>query len=272
MALFTDTRELDRQGTNREFNRITGWRKTALSVLGYKSDGTKNGFGKTIGTGNILTDHYIPKWIAGKNSDVGQVIDSAEGEEWNKQIATAKLAAEVITLGAASGAGSAASAAGVGASTTGATAGTAAKVGAIGAVPDGTKAIGASGKEIMSQAEENVAKNASMDALNSSYSEQTINGVTTTSVNGMDLSEEDMANWQKYMQDNPEGTIEDFKAIQDAEQKGEGLMKAAEKTKGIPLVGNLMDAIAARPAINNQLRSAKRGITDQQNLQTFNYL
>lgn len=279
MALFTDTRELDRQGRNRRFEPVKGWRKTALSVLGYKSDGTKNAFGKTLGTGNVLTDHYIPKWIAGKDSDTGQVIDSGEGEEWNKQIATAKLAAEIITFGAASGAGSAAGAAGASTAgtagaTAGATAGTAAgtstasAVGTTGAATAG----GNAGQAMMSQASENAAKKSSMDALNSGYSEQTIDGVTTTTIGGVDLSEEDMANWQKYMEENPEGTIEDFKATQDTEKNGENLIKAADKMKGVPFVGNLMEAISARPKIDNQLRSTKRGITNQQNLQTFNYL
>jgi hypothetical protein len=98
MALFTDTRELDRQGRNRMLKPVKGWKKTALSVLGYKADGTKNWFGNTIGTGNVLTDHYVPKWIAGKDSDVGQVIDSAESENWSKQINTAKLALNVHLL------------------------------------------------------------------------------------------------------------------------------------------------------------------------------
>ena len=276
MALFTDTRELDRQGTNRRFNRATGWKKTALSIFGYNADGTKNSFGKTIGWGNVLMDHYIPKWVAGKDSDTGQVIDSAEGEEWNKQIATAKLAGEIITFGAASGAGSAAGAAG-GAGTAGATAGTAgtaagtSTAGAVGTTGAAT-AGGNAGQAMISQASENAAKKSSMDALNSGYSEQTIDGVTTTSVGGMELSEEDMADWQKYMEENPEGTIEDFKATQDTEQKGEGLIKAADKMEGVPFVGNLMDAISARAKIDNQLRTSKRGITNQQNLKTFNYL
>jgi hypothetical protein len=276
MALFTDTRELDRQGTNRRFKPVKGWKKTALSVFGYNADGTKNSFGKTLGHGNVLMDHYIPKWIAGKDSDTGQVIDSAEDEEWNKQIATAKLAAEIVTFGAASGAGSAAGAAG-GAGTAGATAGTAgtaagtSTAGAVGATGAAT-AGGNAGQAAMSKASEQTAKNASMDALNSGYSEQTIDGVTTTSVGGMDLSEEDMGKWQKYMEENPEGTIEDFKATQDTEKNGEGLIKAAEKTNGIPFVGNLMDAISARPKIDNKLRGTKRGITNQQNLKTFNYL
>jgi hypothetical protein len=269
MALFTDTRELDRQGTNRRFNRATGWKKTALSVLGYQSDGTKNWFGKTFGHGNVLMDHYIPKWIAGKDSDTGQVIDSAEGDEWNKQIATAKLAGEIITFGAASGAGSAAGAAG-GAGTAGTAAGTS-TAGAVGTTGAAT-AGGNAGQAAMSKASEQTAKNASMDALNSGYSEQTIDGVTTTSVGGMELSEEDMADWQKYMEENPEGTIEDFKATQDTEKKGEGLIKAADKMEGVPFVGNLMDAISARAKIDNQLRTTKRGITNQQNLKTFNYL
>ena len=286
MALFTDTRELDRQATNRQFNQVTGWKKAALYALGYKSDGTKNWYGKSFGHGNILLDHYAPKWIAGKDSDTGQVIDSAESEEWGKQMATAKFASELITLGATAGAGSAAGAAGAStAGTAGATAGatagtaagttaattagtsTAAQVGTTGAVT----AAGNTGQTMATQASENAAKNASMDALNSGYSEQTIDGVTTTNIGGVDLSEEDMANWQKYMEENPEGTIEDFQATQQG-NKNENALKAMDKTKGIPLVGSLTEAIAYRPIIADKLRTTKRGITNQQNLKTFNYL
>ncbi|MHA2219124.1 MAG: hypothetical protein ACXACY_24665, partial [Candidatus Hodarchaeales archaeon] len=241
--------------------------KTALSVLGYKADGTKNWFGNTIGTGNVLTDHYVPKWIAGKDSDVGQVIDSAESENWSKQINTAKLALNVISLGAAGGAtGGASAAAGAGASA-GASAGTstAAQVGTTGAIT----AAGNTGQTMMSNAAEKTAKDASMDALNSGYSEQTIDGVTTTTVGGVELSEEDIADWEKYLKENPEGTIEGFKAEKD---EADQLNKAAKKTKAIPIVGDIINLVADRKNIDKKLKDTKKELRSQKSLQTFNYL
>jgi len=251
MALFTDTRELNRQARNREFNPVTGLKKTALAALGYKADGTKNWWGNTVMNNPIA--HYASKHIAGKESDTGEVIDSSETESWQSFGATAKMALNIITLGQASAATSAATAATT-AGTTAAT--TAAKT----------------GTETMAAASEQTAKDASMDALNNGYSEQTIDGVTTTSVGGVDLSEEDMVNWQKYMEDNPGGTIEDFQATQEAGKKAKQAANAAKITKNLPIIGDAVNMVATRSAEEAKLKNTKRGIRNQQNLETFNYL
>lgn len=285
MALFTDTRELDRQGRNKQFELATGEKKIALEVLGYNADGTKNTFGKTFGHGNVLMDSIIPGEIAGKDSDVGKVINDpdAEAAEMEKQNQVRGIVKGIMGMSGGTGGsdggggvsgiigGMTGSGGGATGDATGGSAGAMAKTGSAGAVPDGTKAVGPSGTEIMSQAEETAAKNSSMDALNSGYSDQTISGVTTTNVEGANLSEEELANWDKYMEENPEGTMEDFQAKQKDGGKGsESGIEAV--TDSIPIIGNVVGAITARSTIQNALISAKRGVTDEQNLQTFNYL
>ena len=115
MAVFTSTNELQQQAQHKNFNKVTGWKKGAMSLLGYKDTGQKNAFGKFFGHGNVLLDSYVPGALA-KGTDAEEVIKSQRGEEWAHQIGTAKLAANIITMGASGGATAAAGGATAGAS------------------------------------------------------------------------------------------------------------------------------------------------------------
>jgi len=102
--MFTDQRELAIQDRRRQFKPQTGWKKTAMSMIGYKADGTKNWYGKYFGFGNVLRDSYVSGWL-GKGSDAEEVIKSQRGAEWGKQIGIAKFATNFIGGGALGGGG-----------------------------------------------------------------------------------------------------------------------------------------------------------------------
>tara|TARA_R110000772_G_scaffold87011_4_gene181685 strand:- start:1445 stop:2248 length:804 start_codon:yes stop_codon:yes gene_type:complete len=267
MALFTDTRELDRQGSIKPFRGVTGFKKTALAALGYNPDGTRNWWGKTVM--NNPGSHYASKHIAGKESDTGKVIDSSETESWQAFGATAKMALNLITLGGASGATAGASAAGTAAAGGGTAAGTTAATSA--ATTAGTTAA-KTGTQAMAAASEQTAKDASMDALNSNYSEQTIDGVTTTSVGDFDLNEDEMLEWQQYLEKNPEATMEEFQAEQGLTKEAKQAANAAKMTKAIPIIGDAANMVATRAAESSQLKKEKKRLSEIQNKQTFNYL
>lgn len=260
MALFTDTRELDRQGRHRNFRGVTGIKKEALMMLGYNADGTKNKFGQIAGHGNVLMDHYVPKMVAGKDSDTGKVIDAAESEEWNKQMATAKLAMNFVGGGMTGGSGGGESGGGA--------------MGALGGMfgGGGDKSSETPNADAMAKVDADANKNAAMDKLNSGYSEQTIDGVTTTTIDGVALDPESLSKYNSYMEENPEGTVQEFKTLQDEEEEGKGLVKAADSTEAIPILGDLMGAVASRVPIDNALNAKKKEIERQSSTQNFNYL
>ena len=214
MALFTDTAELNRQERHRNFRKTTGNKKVALSMLGYKDDGTKNTFGNIIGSG--IGGHLLAKSIA--TGDTKDVIASSTGEEIGSQMATAKFAMNFIGGGAGNQ--------------------------LLGKMGMG-KAGGAIGADAVGGIGEQAAKKASMDALNSGYSEQTIGGKTVTSIGGVDLDEDSLAKYNKFMEENPEGTMEEFQSTQGG--VGKGVLTAAKAT---PILGDLVDVVATRTALD----------------------
>ncbi len=101
MALFTDTRELERQGRRRNMRKVTGDKKLALSLLGYKDDGTRNMWGKV----NPFVGGGFTGEIAGavaKGTDTGEVLEAGRGEAWSSTLNKAALAANIATLGGSS--------------------------------------------------------------------------------------------------------------------------------------------------------------------------
>jgi len=105
MAIFNDVRDIERTGgRTKPFEKTTGWRKNALSILGYNDDGTKNTFGKYFGHGNVLLDHYAPRALA--KGDSKEVIASGEADNWGSQFASAQYATNFIGGGSGGGIGS----------------------------------------------------------------------------------------------------------------------------------------------------------------------
>lgn len=98
MALFQDTRELSRQAQHVGMDKVTGFRKTAMSALGYKDDGTFKGGYETIG-GRLLAGQLS------KGSDAKEVLKETRDEFWAKKGSQAKFAFETAKLATTMGVG-----------------------------------------------------------------------------------------------------------------------------------------------------------------------
>ncbi len=170
MAIFTDTRELNRQASTDHLDRVKGLDKTALAVLGYKDDGTRNAWGKINPMIGGIGTNKLAQTVIGKNSETGTdtlaALKGTEKEAINNTLNKAALAATIMS------------------------AGTGAPI--MGAISKGLgMATGGSGKSDLFKDVSNMAKKEeSMEALDSvnldgGYSEQTIDGVTTTMVDGV---------------------------------------------------------------------------------------
>lgn len=169
MAIFTDTRELNRQASTDHLDRVKGLDKTALAVLGYKDDGTRNAWGKINPMIGGIGTNKLAQTVIGKNSETGTdtlaALKGTEKEAINNTLNKAALAATIMS------------------------AGTGAPI--MGAISKGLGMItGSSDKSDLFKDVSNMAKKEeSMEALDSvnldgGYSEQTIDGVTTTMVDG----------------------------------------------------------------------------------------
>ncbi len=112
MAIFEDTRELSRQQRHVGMDKVTGWKKTALAMMGYKDTGEKNWFGKT-GIPNSLTTRFLSNQLS-KGSDAEKVLKETNDEWAAAELAKLKFAGEVAAVVA--GASAAAGAGGAGGS------------------------------------------------------------------------------------------------------------------------------------------------------------
>ena len=104
MALFTDTRELDRQAHTESLNRVQGTDKAGLAVLGYKDDGTRNLWGKInplIGGG--VTNTIAANTFA-KGTDAQETLKKSSGAAWSNTLNKAAFAANIATMGTSSAA------------------------------------------------------------------------------------------------------------------------------------------------------------------------
>lgn len=106
MAVFTSTRELQQQAQHKNFKKQTGWKASAMSMMGYKATGEKNTFGKYLGGSPMMT---IGGNILAKGSDAEEVTKSQRGAELGHQIGVAKFVGSIMTAGAGGAAGGAAS-------------------------------------------------------------------------------------------------------------------------------------------------------------------
>lgn len=105
MAIFKRQEELQIQQKPKNFNNVKGGlKRSAMTLLGYNSDGSKNTFGKYFGHGNVAVDYYAPKALA-KGTDSEDVIESSKGEQWGEQKASFDVAKNFIGGGGGKGAG-----------------------------------------------------------------------------------------------------------------------------------------------------------------------
>lgn len=83
MAIFRYNEELDAKGSRVAPNKVKGWKKTALAIMGYKDTGERNQWGKIssilpnpVGT---VAKHQIAKGLA-KGTDTGKVLKETQDE------------------------------------------------------------------------------------------------------------------------------------------------------------------------------------------------
>ena len=250
MALFTDTRELDRQESVANLTPLaTGWREVGMNVMGYKSDGSLNLYGKTLmGGGNGVTGAMAA--AMGKGTRGGDAIKESQPEAWKHTLNKGKLALDIITFRGGSALSGGANAAAGGAAQAGAT-------------------------EVGSQIAEETAKKAAMDSLEDGAKKSIEGGVDSfgdkvlTSDPAEDgLNAEGIAKYQEYMQNNPEGTRGEF----DKEQKeGGGYEKLMKSTEAIPLIGSAINAIGSGVAYDKVLKD-NLNMDGKKTMNTFNYL
>jgi hypothetical protein len=104
MAIFEDNRELARQERFVGMDKVDGWKKTALAVMGYKDTGEKNWWGKTGLPGGL--SRGISKSLA-KGTDTAEVFKETDDEYAAAQMAKAKFGFEaakaVVGLGGIGG-------------------------------------------------------------------------------------------------------------------------------------------------------------------------
>lgn len=221
MALFTDSRELSVQEKHRPFQGVKGWRKNALALLGYNSDGTKNTFGEIFGHGNVLLDHYAPKMIAEK--DTKKVIDSAEGSEWTNQIASFEAAKDIVSLVGGGGAGAAGAGMGSGAS---AGAGALGKIGNISSKIEGMRGSGS----------------ALVDSMNDEAATMAATDNLEQGIANADISEYDEA-----------------MALEDQYTQGPELLDAAGGKKAMGSKGSLMTGDGKTRGVSNVMHRVGKG-------------
>jgi len=106
MAVFTSTQELDQQAQHKNFQKQTGWKKTAMMLSGYKDTGEKNTFGRFAGGSPMMT---IGGNVFSKGSSAEEVVKSQRSKEIGHQIGVAKFVGSIMTAGAGGAAGGAAS-------------------------------------------------------------------------------------------------------------------------------------------------------------------
>lgn len=109
MSLFTNTNELNRQGTYNAPDQVTGAKKAMLAALGYKGTGESNTWGKVMNWlpgGADLGRNMLAGGIAGKGTDTNRVIKGQRDEAFNQTMSTLALGVEGVKLASGLGAGS----------------------------------------------------------------------------------------------------------------------------------------------------------------------
>lgn len=258
MALFTDTRELDRQES--VANLSPSGNEVALNMLGYDKYGQLNTWGKVnpmIGGG--VTNKIASKVATGETKETFEKSQAAANKHTLDKI---KFAADIVTLGTGS------------AVTKGVSKG-------IGMIQGGENTdIGKTIKGI-------AGKNDSMDSLNNKAEKSTEVGpggvdsfgdaVLTDNPAEDGLSAEGIAKFQEFMKENPDGTRELFEKTMKENGGMENLFssvgaeKAIGMTDALPVIGSAISAIGSGVAYDEELKK-NRVLDGKKTMNTFNYL
>ena len=92
MAIFQDTRELDRQAEIVGMDKTKGWRARGLSMLGYNDDGTRRKGGFETIAGRLIAGQLA-------TGDTKEVLRETRDEFWAKKLSQGKVAFEGAKLG-----------------------------------------------------------------------------------------------------------------------------------------------------------------------------
>lgn len=255
MALFTDTRELDRQESVANLN--PSGNETALSLLGYDKYGQMNNWGKI----NPFVGGGITNKIASKvaTGDTKQVFEDSQAEAWKHTGDKLKLGLDIATMGGSKVATS---------------------------ITKGISGIkGGDATDIAGKIKDFTTKAKAKDDLNSTEAVELgdvdASGDAVLSDNPEEdgLSSAGIEKFTQFMKDNPNGTREMFEETMQEAGGMEGLLEKSSKLaagldkieKFAPTIGSAVGAIGSGMNYNQALKD--NAVTDgKKTINTFNYL
>ena len=105
MAIFERQQELNTQLQPKMFKGVTGWKKGAMSAVGYNSDGTRNAWGKFNPALALNPLSHVAGEALSKDTDASGVIESQRGQMISNTLNNVKTAASLVPAGKLFGAG-----------------------------------------------------------------------------------------------------------------------------------------------------------------------
>ena len=258
MALFTDTRELDRQESVANLN--PSGNETALSLLGYDKYGQMNDWGKI----NPFVGGGITNKIASKvaTGDTKQVFEDSQAEAWKHTGEKLKLGLDIATLGGSK----------IATSITKGISGIA-----------GGDATDIAGKiknfAAGAKAKEDLDMNAEKSNVGPGGVDASGDAVLTDNPEEDGLSSAGIEKFTEFMKENPNGTREMFEETMKEAGGMEGLLQEGSKlaagldkiTKFAPVIDSAVGSISSGIAYNEALKD--NAVTDgKKTMNTFNYL
>jgi hypothetical protein len=257
MALFTDTRELDRQEKTFNKNPSTGNKAVLTSMLGYKSDGTLNTWGKInpfIGGGG--TNKLAAE--INKGNDAGKALEASQAEANQHTKDKLKLGLDVLTLGGSKLATS---------------------------ITQGISGIeGGDATDIAGKIKDFATGSKAKDDLNSQTEvgpggvDSFGDAVLTDNPEEDGLSSAGIEKFREFMKENPDGTREMFEetmkeagGMEDL-LSGAGAEKAIGMSDALPVIGTAIGAVGSGVDYDAKLKLEAGKIGGRKQMDTFNYL
>ena len=261
MALFTDSRELDRQESVANLRPSSGSDKAWTAALGYDEMGQLNTWGKInpfVGGG--VTGAIASK--INKGNDAGVALKASQGEAWKHTLDKAKFGVDLLTMGGGSA--------------------------ATNALSKGIDLIkGGSGTSIGGIVKGLASKKNNMDKLDNGGEvgpggvDSFGDAVLTDNPAEDGLTAEGIQKFNEFMADNPDGTREMFEesvkgteGMSDLFQGGKGLVAGLDKLQSsgaLDAIGGGVGAITSGVGYAKALEDNR--VTDgKKQMNTFNYL
>ena len=258
MALFTDTRELDRQESVANLN--PSGNETALSMLGYDKYGQMNDWGKI----NPFVGGGITNKIASKvaTGDTKQTFKDSQAEAWKHTGDKLKLGLDIATMG-------------------GSKLATTITKGISGVKGGDATDIAEKIKNFTTGAKAKDDLNANAEKSNAGPGGVDASGDAALTSNPEEdgLSSAGIEKFTEFMKENPDGTREMFEETMKEAGEMEGLLQKGSKlaagldklTKFAPIIDGAAGAIGSGMAYNEALKD--NAVTDgKKTMNTFNYL